>query len=343
MRRKVIIVCVLLLFVLVGCAKRDNEEKKDLGEKKIQIGVSFDNFVVERWQRDRDVFVSTAKDLGATVNVQNANGDVEKQIQNMQYFIDKKVDVIVVVPIEAKSLSEIIEKAKEMGIRVISYDRPALEAKTDLYISFDNEMVGSLMGQELRKKLKENDKVLMVCGSSEDDNVHWVEKGFRKEMDAAKIQILDTVYMDNWKAELAAEYISSHMDLVEQAQAIMCGNDDLAREVVRVLAENRMAGNILVVGQDADLEACQRIVANTQYMTVYKPVEKLAKSAAEAAVALANGEKLDIEESFDDGKGKIPYLKLEPLAVTKKNMDATIIDSGFHLREDVYIERPRNE
>ena len=54
--------------------------------------MSFDSFVIERWQRDRDVFVSTAKELGATVNVQNANGDIEKQKEQIEYFINKGVD-----------------------------------------------------------------------------------------------------------------------------------------------------------------------------------------------------------------------------------------------------------
>lgn len=121
----------------------------------------------------------------------------------------------------------------------------------------------------------------------------------------------------------------------------MCGNDDLAREVVRVLAENRLAGKICVVGQDADLEACQRIVADTQCMTVYKPIEKLAKAAAEYAVALAKGEEMEVTETCNDGKYEIPYVKLQPLSVTKSNMDAIIIASGFHLREDVYIDRPK--
>ncbi len=48
-------------------------------KNEIQIGFSFDSLVIERWQRDRDVFVSQAQEAGAKVNVQNAGGDVETQ------------------------------------------------------------------------------------------------------------------------------------------------------------------------------------------------------------------------------------------------------------------------
>ena len=123
----------------------------------------------------------------------------------------------------------------------------------------------------------------------------------------------------------------------------MCGNDDLASKVVFALSEKRLAGKKLVVGQDADLEACQRIVEGTQLMTVYKPIEKLARNAAEAAVAMARGEEFSKENplsEYDDGSKTVPYLKIEPISVTEDNIDDIIINSGFHLKEDVYLNVP---
>ncbi|MFR7377903.1 MAG: hypothetical protein ACLUTZ_13485 [Oliverpabstia sp.] len=56
-------------------------------EDKIQIGLTVDSFVIERWIRDRDVFVATARELGAEVNVQDAGADVQEQISQIEYFI----------------------------------------------------------------------------------------------------------------------------------------------------------------------------------------------------------------------------------------------------------------
>lgn len=331
---------MMLLVSVTACTNGDKRTEQVSEEAVVRIGFSFDNFVVERWKRDRDVFVSTAKEMGAEVNVQNANSDVDKQIEDIQYFIDNEVDVIVVVPIQADALRDIIRKAKDKGIVVIAYDRPILNADVDLYISFDNEMVGTLMGQEMSSNLSAGDKVLMVCGSNDDNNVHLVEQGFKREMEAAGIEILDITYMANWNAELVGDYLYANKELVDQVQGIMCGNDDLATEVVHFLSENRMAGDICVVGQDADLGGCQRIVWGLQNMTVYKPVEKLAKQAAECAVMLAKGEEIKCKEVFYDGKYNVPYVNLVPVAVTLENMDEVIIESGFHMKEDVYIEMP---
>ena len=77
-------------------------------------------------------------------------------------------------------------------------------------------------------------------------------------------------------------------------------------------------------------------------MTVYKPIEKLAQKAATAAVDLALGKEIEGEDisDYDDGSQMVPYLKIQPISVTARNMDDVIINSGFHLKEDVYLNVP---
>jgi D-xylose transport system substrate-binding protein len=79
-------------------------------------------------------------------------------------------------------------------------------------------------------------------------------------------------------------------------------------------------------------------------MTVYKSVDKEASAAAKLAVALAKGEDItdpkapiQVTETVNDGRKEIPYYPLEPIAVTKENLDEVIIDGGFHQKEDVYL------
>lgn len=333
-----------LAFVLVSCGGSDS--RKDTSdtqeEEKIQIGMSFDSFVIERWQRDRDVFVSTAKELGAEVNVQNANGDLAEQRRQIDYFIEKEMDVIVIICIDSDGLRSSVKKAKDAGIKVIAYDRLITDSDIDLYISFDNARVGAIMAEALIDNGLAEGSVLMLGGSPADNNVSLVETTFKRIMRENKVKILDSFHADGWLAELAADYIYEHMDIVSKADAIMCGNDDIASRVVPALAEKRLAGKVLVVGQDADLEACQRIVEGTQIMTVYKPVEKLAQRAAECAVMLAREDKITGEDvtRLDNGSFLIPYIGLEPVSVTEDNINEVIINSGFHLKEDVYLNVP---
>lgn len=336
--------CILL--TAAGCGTQPERETIDqtAEEDKMQIGISFDSFVIERWLRDRDMFVSTAQSLGAEVNVQVAGGEVDEQISQIEYFIQKKMDVIVIIPIDGDALTDVVADARSKGIKVISYDRIIPNANTDLYVTIDNKMVGTLMGESLLDACPDGGNIFAVYGSPTDKNVEEVVSGFAEALSGSNLKIVYSGYCDNWLAELAVGHMNEGLAVTDDIVGVMCGNDDLASQVVKVLSENRLAGQVAVVAQDAELAACQRIVEGTQTMTVYKPIEQEAATAAELAVALGKGEditaadcEISVTETIDDGKYEIPYYRIAPVAVTAENMDEVIIDSGFHAREDVYL------
>ena len=336
-----IIAFITMLSVLLMCSGCQSPEHKEVTpttkNSACTIGLSFDSFVIERWTRDRDVFVSTANELGAEVNVQSAGGNVETQISQIKYFMEINVDAIVIITADAVALKDVLKEAVGKGIPVICYDRLVREAGADLYISFDNEAVGKQMANAICDNVPEGGTIVEIMGPESDYNVAQVMNGFDAVCKDHKMNISLAYNCDNWKPELAYEFVNDNFDVVSKADAIMCGNDALAGEAIHALAERGFAGKIFVTGQDGDLEACQRLVEGTQLITVYKPVEKLARLAAECAVKLATGKNLGETEMFFDGSQDIPYIAIEPSAVTRENLDAVIIDSGFHLREEVYL------
>ncbi|MCC8138984.1 MAG: substrate-binding domain-containing protein [Lachnospiraceae bacterium] len=344
--RKICMLAALVgaLTVLTASCAQENlqstqEEEQD---DAVQIGITFDSFVNDRWLRDRDVFVSAAQELGAEVNVQSANGDLSEQVEQVDYFIEKKMDVIVIIQVasgdEVDDLVDAVARARRAGIPVISYDRLIRNADTDLYISFDNVEVGRLMAAHMLEHLEGEGSIIQVCGPLVDYNVPQVMSGFAEVLEGSNIEIELVEHADEWKPEVGftvtEEYLGS-MGVGESLEGIMCGNDGLAGQAIRALSERRLAGSVCVVGQDADLEACQRIVEGTQCMTVYKPVEQLARRAAELAMELAQDGTIETEETISDGSYDIPYEKLEPVAVTKENMDE-VITGKYHEESDIY-------
>lgn len=352
----ILVIAILLVSVMTGCSYNSAPKKVADKKKSINIGLCFDSFVIERWLRERDTFVTAAKELGAKVNVQNANGDVKEQISQIDYLISQNVDVIVIIAVDCEAISDAVKRAKNKGISVISYDRLIKNVDADLYISFDNETVGRDMGKAMKHALPHGGKIFEINGSSADDNVIRVEKAFKQEISEAGIDIVYSDYCKGWSAKAAGEYVEKALEKYPDVDGIMCGNDDLASEVARVLSENRLSGKVALIGQDADLLACQRIVEGTQKMTEFKKVEELAKTAAYFAVKIAKGEKYykagdsgqkkenDEKSSdyiatkkIDNGKSLLPYYSLKPVMVTKSNLDSIIIDSGFHTKEEVYL------
>lgn len=344
-KRAAILAAVILLTGLSGCQQQEQKDERvdEQPESDLQIGISFDSFVIERWIRDRDVFVSTATELGAQVNVQNANGDAQEQISQIEYLIDKKMDVIVVIAVDGDALKNVVQRAKAEGIKVISYDRLIKNSGTDLYISFDNEEVGRLMAQNLIENIPDGGQIFMVRGSKEDNNVTMVQNGFDEVLKDSNLEVVYEANCAGWLAEEAFGYVIEGLRKYPDVKGIMCGNDDLASYAFRALAENRMAGEVVLVGQDGELAACQRIVEGTQSMTVYKSVDELAQKAARCAVKLAKGEELETESTIDDGTTQVPFMVLKSVAVTKDNIDQVIIDGGFHMKEDVYLNVSETE
>ena len=326
--------------VLGGCKKTEEaiETSGTDGGSRLQIGLSFDSFVIERWIRERDVFVSTAKALGADVNVQNANGDVEEQISQIEYFIKKQVDVIVVVAGDCEALSDVMIKAREAGIKTVSYDRLIMNAGCDLYISFDNTEVGRLMAESMLENIPDGGDIFLIQGPLTDNNVSLIREGIDETLAGSNLNVVYEANCPGWIAENAYTYTKEGLKLDRNVKGIICGNDDLASQAFRALSEERLAGKVCVTGQDGDLAACQRIVEETQEMTAFKSVEQEASLAAKCAVLLGLGEEIEeVQDTAYDGTYNVPYLELQPIAVTKENMDEVIIKGGFHAKEDVYL------
>lgn len=335
---------LLVSGIFAGCGRKTQETQESADpvaeeeQKSIKIGLSFDSFVLERWLRDRDAFVTVANALGAEVNVQNANGDVEEQIEQIRYLIRKQVDVLVVIATDCMALSEVAQEVKSAGIPVISYDRLIQNADSDLYISFNNEKVGEYMAETMMKEIPEGGEIFMIQGPEEDNNVKLIRDGFNRALEGSNLKVAYTGNCQGWLAEQAVEILNEGLKQFPDVKGIMCGNDDIASQVVNTLAETRKAGDTVVVGQDGDLAACQRIAEGTQTMTVYKSVENLAEMAAEMAVKLARREALGLDgQTMNDGSYDVPCCLLEPVAVSGENLDQVIIDGGVHSGNDVYL------
>jgi D-xylose transport system substrate-binding protein len=108
------------------------------------------------------------------------------------------------------------------------------------------------------------------------------------------------------------------------------------------LKNKGLAGKILVTGQDAAIEALQRIAEGTQTMTVYKPIIPLASGAVQAAIKLARKEKITEAKPFiNEAIGKeVPAILLEVIVVDKDNLMSTVIKDGWAKYEEIYKNVP---
>src|SRR5262249_4644971 len=213
--------------------------------------------------------------------------------------------------------------ARQKSVPIISYDRLILDSEPDLYISFDNVKVGELEAGYLIGRAPRGNYIL-IGGPPTDNNAQLLRQGQMKALkpalDSGAVKIVAELWARDWQPQDALEKTEAALARSPGIVAIVASNDVVAGAVVQALGEQKLAGKVLVSGQDADLAALQRIVAGTQTMTVYKPIYKLARRAAQAAVALARGEKIQTTGAMNNGKIDVPSILLEPITVDKSNM-----------------------
>lgn len=311
---------------------------------KIRIGLSMDSLKEERWQKDRDIFVKRAEELGAEVLVQAADGKDETQVKQAESLLTQGIDVLVVIPHNSEVAGAIVESAKRSKVPVISYDRLIRSSEPDLYISFDNEKVGEMQAKYLIEKAPKGNYIL-IGGSQSDNNAQLFRNGQMKVLkpliDKGDIKIVADQWAKDWQPEEALKHTENALTMNKNdVVAIVASNDGTAGGSIQALNAQGLSGKVFISGQDADLAALQRIVAGTQSMTVYKPVSRLAAKAAEAAVALAKKEKVETNGKVNNGKIDVPSILLDPISVDKSNLDETVIKDGYQKREDVYKNSP---
>ncbi len=340
MKRIAALSLTVLFMFLYGCSTDKPSFKED---NELKIGFIYETMTVERWQRDRDIFVAKAENLGAEVIVKNAYEDSSRQGEIGIEMINQGADVLVIVAYDKDSLKDLVKYAHSRNVEVIAYDRMIRDVDVDFYISFDNTEVGRLMGISATEKVPEGN-YLILNGSRRDNNSSMLNDGYYSVLipliDKGAINIAGETWIDAWRDEGSYDFVSKFLNNGQKVDAIIAANDQLAEGAVTALSENRLAGTVFVTGQDAELGACRRIVEGTQGCTVYKPIDILAEGAAEVAVKMAKGEDIGPCKEMSNGSANVRYKVYLPQLVTKDNIDDTVIKDGFFTAEQVYIHAP---
>ena len=302
--------------------------------KTPKIGFSIDDLRLERWVRDRDYFLAAAKGLGATVFVQSADANEQRQIAQIENLISRGVDVIVIVPFNATVLTNAVKEAKKAGIKVVSYDRLILNADIDAYISFDNKQVGEMQAAGV-VAVKPKGNYYLLGGAPTDSNAKMLREGQMKILDplVAKgdIKLVGNQWVNNWSASEAMSIVENALTANgNKIDAIVASNDATAGGAIQALASQKLVGKVAVSGQDSDLAAVRRVIAGSQTMTVYKPLKLIAGEAAKLAVQLVRGEKTALNSTYDNGFKKVNTLWLKPIVLTRTNAAEVLLKDGFY-------------
>jgi D-xylose transport system substrate-binding protein len=334
---------VVLLFSISGLHAQD----KQASSGTLKIGFLMDSLKIERWQTDLDKFQKRATELGAEVLVETAEGDDELQLQQARKLLDSGVKALVLVPHDTDKAVRIVSAAKARKVPLLCYERLVRNQDVSFFIGVDASAVGNLQAISLSRLAPKGNYVL-IGGSPSDSNAGILHDGqmrvLKPLVDRGDIKIVSDTWTKDWDPSEAYAHMSAAIESSKgDIAAVVASNDGTAGGAIQALEEHKLAGKVLVSGQDADLAAIIRILEGTQTMTVYKPLGSQATLAAEAAVAWAKGETVKTSASLSIGNKIIPATLLAPLVVTKDNIKQTVIKDGFQNLETIQKSLPKEK
>lgn len=313
----------------------------------IKVGFLLDSLKVERWQTDVNSFQKRAAEVGATTLVETAEGDDELQFRQAKKLLDAGAKSLVIVAHDTNRASRIVALAKEKNVPVVSYDRPIRYSDIDFYVGVNYHEVGRLQAEYL-SRLAPRGNYVLVEGSPADSTAHLLRDGqmevLQPLIDRGDIKLVGDVWCTDWDPLEAYKHMLAIIATNHgQIDAIVASNDGTASGAVQALEENQLAGKIFLSGQDADLVAVLRLLQGTQAMTIYKPVVSIAAKAADAAVALARGQKPKATGSISVGNRSVPAIFGPAIVVTKYNLMQTVIRDGFQNLDTIKKSLPPDQ
>ncbi|MER8795342.1 substrate-binding domain-containing protein [Mesorhizobium sp. M0984] len=270
-----------------------------------KIGVSIVNFDNNFQTLLRDGMQARAKEKGAGIQVEDAQNDVAKQLDQVKNFIATGVDAIIVTLVDTNASRTLSEEAAKAGIPLVFVnlepsDMANLPEK-QVYVGSNEVESGTLEAFEVCKMLRAKGKsagakAYIVMGSL----VHQaalqrtkdVEQIFGTDM-CNFIKIVDK-QSSEWSRDNAQTLMTNWLTAGGAPDAVIANNDESAIGAILALKANRVdMKNVVVGGIDATQDGLQAMKAGDLAVTVFQNAKGQGGGGVDAALALAKGEKVE--------------------------------------------------
>jgi D-xylose transport system substrate-binding protein len=306
------------------------------------VGVSWSNFQEERWKTDEAAIKAAIAAAGGKYISADAQSSAQKQLTDIESLIAQGADVLIVLAQDSSAIGPAVQEAVDEGIPIVGYDR-LIENPQAFYITFDNKEVGRMQARAVFT-VKPRGNYAFVKGSSADPNADFLFAGqmdvLKETIASGKIKNVGEAYTDGWlpaNAQKNLEQILTKNN--NNVDAVVASNDGTAGGAIAALAAQGMAGAVPVSGQDGDHAALNRIALGTQTVSVWKDARVLGRKAAEIALLLAGGTKMNqipgvVKFSGGPKKVEMNSLFLTPIAISKDSLDV-VIDAGWIKKDEV--------
>jgi putative multiple sugar transport system substrate-binding protein len=323
------------------------------------VGVAMPTKSSERWIADGNNIKKQLEKAGYKVDLQYAEDDIPTQVSQVENMVTKGDKVLVIAAIDGTALGDVLKQAKDSKIPVIAYDRLIRESDAvNYYTTFDNFKVGVLQAQSLVDGLKARGagpyNVELFAGSPDDNNATFFWNGamsiLKPMIDSGDIKVVSgqtdfkqaaILRWDPATAQKRMEDILTKSYTSATVNGVLSPYDGLSIGIIAALKANGYGGGgkqlPVVTGQDAEVASVKSILAGEQYSTIFKDTRELAKVTVTMIKDIAAGKKPEVNDTktYDNGVKVVPSYLLQPVPVTKDNVQQALVDTGYYTESEL--------
>ena len=306
MKKSLSILLVIALWVccLCGCGSEQAAEDGKGDDVRILMTLSsadtFRNILVNQAQQ-------TAKESGVTLDLFDADGNLENQVSHIKKAVSEGYDVIMCGPVNVDTAKEITVLAGD--IPVVFYnscpDESVLKADKYMYVGSSEEVAGGYQAEYILEKFASKEEINVAIFKGEKNHSGTVGRtdGLKSGLKESGEKI-NYIFEDfaTWDQATAEKYFDIFLKTGQPCDVVACNNDSMA---LGVIASCKKAGrnDIMVLGVDATADGCAAIEAGDMAFTVYQSATGQGEAAVKTAIALATGGSAsNIEGVTEDGK-----------------------------------------
>ncbi|WP_371126729.1 hybrid sensor histidine kinase/response regulator transcription factor [Bacteroides ovatus] len=188
---------------------------------------------------------------GVSVEIRSAGDDNLRQAEDVRYFIDRGVDLLIISANEAAPMTPIVEEAYDKGIPVILIDRKILSDKYTAYIGADNNEIGRAVGNYIASRLGGKGNVVELTGLSGSTPAMERHQGFMAAISRfPEIKLIDKADAA-WERAPAEVEMDSMLRRNPKIDAVYAHNDRIAPGAYQAAKKVGREKEMVFVGIDA--------------------------------------------------------------------------------------------
>ncbi|CDN95313.1 sugar ABC transporter substrate-binding protein [Rhizobium oryzihabitans] len=269
------------------------------------IGVSMalfdDNFLTVL----RNGMIDYSKGMnGVSLQIEDAQNDVGKQLSQVQNFVAAGVDAIIVNPVDTDATVALSQAAAKAGIPLVYVNRQPVNLDSlpdkQAFVASDEKQSGTLQTQEVCRLLKEagktEAKAVVMMGELSNQAARMRTQDIKDVVatpDCSFIKLVEE-QSANWSRTQGSDLMTNWLSAGVEFDAVISNNDEMAIGAIQSLkAAGRPMDGVIIAGIDATQDALAAMAAGELDVSVFQNAAGQGKGAVDAALKLAKGETID--------------------------------------------------